>query len=151
MRTCLGDEFVTAVKPGVKTGRDLASRHPLVRVVTRLVYAQTLAAAFVGLPFSRRHTSSVLLTLAMAVAFLLVAMMVRTGGRAAWLVAFGYESVFFLFGLSRFMAARYVGGTLFALVVGGTLLHPAVVRAYSAAPTRLRGQEPAGQGAPSRS
>jgi len=142
---------VTVAKPGAEAGRDHASRHPLVRVTTRLVYAQTIAAAFVGVPFSRRHISSVLLTLAMVAGFLLVALMVRTGGRAAWLVAFCYESLFFVFGLSRFMAARYVGGTLFALVVAGTLLHPAVMRAYSAAPTRLRSQEPAGQGAPSRS
>lgn len=137
-------------EPGTEAAHDQASRHPLVRVVTRLVYAQTIAAAFVGMPFSRRHVSSVLLTLAMVAAFLLVALMVRTGSRAAWLVAVCYESAFFVYGLSRFVAARYVGGTLFALVVAGTLLHPAVVRAYSATPARLRGQEPAGQSASSR-
>jgi hypothetical protein len=34
--------------------------------------------------------------------------------------------------LFRFLAARYVGGTLFAIIVSGTLLHPAVARAYQA-------------------
>jgi hypothetical protein len=149
MRTGLGGEIVTMTKPGT-AGRGQASRNPLVRVVTRLVYAQTISAAFVGMPFNRRHVSSVLLTLAMVAAFLLVALMVRTGSRGAWLVAVCYESAFFVYGLSRFLVARYVGGTLFALVVAGTLLHPAVVRAYSAAPTRLRGREPAGQSASSR-
>lgn len=138
-------------KPGIAAGRDQASGHPLVCLVTRLVYAQTIAAAFVGVLFSRRHLSSILLTLAMVAAFLLVALMVRTGGRVAWLIAICYESAFFVYGLSRFVTARYAGGTLFALVVAGTLVHPAVVRAYSAAPARLRSQEPAGQSASSRS
>lgn len=137
-------------KPGTRSGHDQTARTPLVRMVTRLVYSQTIATAFVGVPFSRRHLSSILLTLAMVAAFLLVGLMVRTGGRAAWLVAVCYESAFFVYGLSRFVTARYVGGTLFALVVAGSLLHPAVVRAYSAAPARLRGREPAGQSAPSR-
>jgi hypothetical protein len=53
----------------------------------------------------------------------------------------GFESVFFVYGVSRFVAARYVGGTLFALVVAGTLLHPAVARAYSALPGGLSGHE----------
>jgi O-antigen ligase len=141
---------VTMTEPGTGAVRGQASRHPLVRLVTRLVYAQTIAAAFVGVPFSRRQLSSILLTLAMVAVFLLVALMVRTGGRAAWLVAVCYESAFFVYGLSRFVTARYAGGTLFALVVAGTLVHPAVVRAYSAAPTRLRSQEPAGQSASSR-
>lgn len=150
MYWALGGEIVTMTKPGLDAGRGQASRHPLVRLATRLVYAQTIAAAFVGIPFSRRHLSSILLTLAMVAAFLLIALMVRTGGRAAWLVAVCYESAFFVYGLSRFVTARYAGGTAFALVIAGTLVHPAVMRAYSAAPARLRGREPAGQSAPSR-
>jgi hypothetical protein len=53
----------------------------------------------------------------------------------------GFESVFFVYGVSRFVFARYVGGTLFALIVAGTLLHPAVARAYSAVPDGLPGHE----------
>jgi hypothetical protein len=105
-----------------------------VRLVTRLVVAQAVAAAAVGLPFSRRHLSSILITLALAASFCLLALLVRSGMRAAWLAAVGFESVFFVYGVSRFVVARYVGGTLFAAVVAGTLLHPAVARAYSAVP-----------------
>jgi ribose/xylose/arabinose/galactoside ABC-type transport system permease subunit len=120
--------------PGVRR-RSAASDHPLVRLVTRLVVAQAVAGVAVGLPFSRRHLPSVLITLALFAAVCLLALVVRSGSRGAWLVALGFESAFFLFGLSRFVFARYVGGTLFALVVAVTLVHPAVARAYS-----VRGQ-----------
>jgi len=43
--------------------------------------------------------------------------------------------------VSRFLVARYVGGTLFAAVVVGTLLHPAVARAYLAVPGAAPGHE----------
>jgi len=108
-----------------------APGHPLIRLVTRLVVAQAVAAAAVGLPFSRRHLPTVLITLALVAALCLLVLVVRSGTRTAWLVALGFETVFFIFGLSRFVVARYVGGTLFALVIAGTLLHPAVARAYS--------------------
>lgn len=39
-------------------------------------------------------------------------------------------------GLFRFAHARYVDGTLLALVTLGTLLHPAVARAFAASPRR---------------
>jgi len=39
-------------------------RRELIQLVTRLVVAQTIAAAAVGLPFSRRHLPSILITLA---------------------------------------------------------------------------------------
>lgn len=119
-------------------------RHAHVRLVTRLVSAQAVTAAVVGLPFSRRHLPSILITLALVAAFCLLAFVVRTGTRSAWLAAAGSESVVFVYGLSRFVAARYVGGTLFALVIAVTLLQPAVARAYSVVPWRLRGA-PAGE------
>ena len=112
-----------------------------VRLVTRLVTAQAMAAAAVGLVFSRRHLPSVLITLALVVSLCLLALLVRSGTRTAWLVAVTFESVFFAYGVSRFVFARYVGGTLFAVVVAGTLLHPAVARAYSAVPGALPGRE----------
>jgi hypothetical protein len=112
-----------------------------VRLVTRLVVAQAAAAATVGLAFSRRHLPSVLITLAFVVSLFLLALLVRSGTRAAWVTALGVESVFFLYGVSRFVFARYVGGTLFALVVAGTLLHPAVARAYSAVPGGAPGHQ----------
>ena len=112
-----------------------------VRLVTRLVVAQAAAAAAVGLAFSRRHLPSVLITLALVLSLCLLALLVRSGTRAAWLAAVGFEAVFFTYGVSRFVSARYVGGTLFAAVIAGTLLHPAVARAYSAVPGALPGHD----------
>ena len=112
-----------------------------VRLVTRLVVAQAAAAATVGLAFSRRHLPSVLITLALVISLFLLALLVRSGARAAWATAVGVESVFFLYGVSRFVFDRYVGGTLFAVVVTGALLHPAVARAYSAVPGGAPGHQ----------
>ena len=122
-------------------GRPDVRYAPAVRLVTRLVVAQAAAAAAVGLAFSRRHLPSVLITLALVISLCVLAFLVRSATRGAWLTAVGFESVFFVYGVSRFVAARYVGGTLFALVVAGTLLHPAVARAYSALPGGLSGHE----------
>jgi len=137
---------VSAAEPGRWSwrrprGRPDVRYAPAVRLVTRLVVAQAAAAAAVGLAFSRRHLPSVLITLALVLLLCVLAFLVRSGARGAWLTAVGFESVFFVYGVSRFVAARYVGGTLFALVVAGTLLHPAVARAYSALPGGLSGHE----------
>lgn len=111
--------------------RKQAPAHPLVRLVTRLVVAQAVAAAAVGLLFSRRQLPTVVFTLGLVAALCLLVLVARSGTRTAWLVALGSESVFFLYGLGHFVVSRYVGGTLFALVVAGTLLHSAVARAYT--------------------
>ena len=137
---------MSASKPGRWSWRRPRSRPdvrhaPVVRLVTRLVVAQAAAAAAVGLAFSRRHLPSVLITLALVISLCVLAFLVRSATRGAWLTAVGFESVFFVYGVSRFVYARYVGGTLFALVVAGTLLHPAVARAYSAVPGGLPGHE----------
>ena len=137
---------MSATEPGGWPWRRPRSRQSVrrpapVRLVTRLVVAQTAAAAAVGLAFSRRHLPSVLITLALVFSLCLLALLVRSGAKGAWLTAVGFESVFFVYGVSRFVVARYVGGTLFALVVVGTLLHPAVAWAYSALPGGLSGHE----------
>ena len=137
---------MSASEPGRWSWRRPRSRPDVrraaaVRLVTRLVMAQAAAAAAVGLAFSRRHLPSVLITLALVISLCVLAFLVRSATRGAWLTAVGFESVFFVYGVSRFVAARYVGGTLFALVVAGTLLHPAVARAYSALPGGLSGHE----------
>lgn len=108
----------------------------MVRLVWRLAVAQAVAAAAIGLPFSRRHLPSILITVSLVLAVCLVALLARTGTRAAWLATFAFETAYFLFGLTRFMSARYLGGTLFSLVIAGTLMHPSVARAYSARPAR---------------
>jgi hypothetical protein len=112
----------------------------LVRLVTRLVVAQTLACAAIGLPFSRRQMSSVLITLAMVAALSALAVLARSGTRTAWRITVTCEVAFVLYGLSRFFFARYLGGTLFAILTVGALLHPAVGRAYGAASARAGGQ-----------
>jgi len=133
---------VRATEPGERGGRRSSGRPPedrgrlLVRLVTRLVVAQAIAAAAVGLPFSRRQLSSVLITLAMVAALCGLAVLVRSGTKTAWLIAVGFEVAFIGYGLSRFFAARYLGGTLFAIIAVGTLVHPAVARAYAVAPLR---------------
>ena len=140
-----------ATKPGGQRARRLSARPPgepgelLVRLVTRLVVAQTIAAAAVGLPFSKRQLSSILITLAMVAALCVLAFLVRSGTKTAWLVAVGFEVAFVAYGLSRFFAARYLGGTLFAIITLGTLVHPAVARAYAVAPLRAPEVEPPGE------
>jgi hypothetical protein len=116
----------------------------LVRLVTRLVVAQTIAAAAIGLPFSRRQLSSVLITLAMVAALCVLVLIVRSGTKTAWLTAVGFEVAFVGYGLSRFFAARYLGGTLFAILALGTLAHPAVARAFAVMPRRAP-QAPPGE------
>ena len=114
---------------------------PQVRLVTRLVVAQTAMAAAIGLAFGRRHLPSILITLALVASFCLLALLARSGTRVAWVMIASFEIAFFIYGVSRFIYARYVGGTLFAVVVVGALLHPAVARAYSAVPGQLPGHE----------
>ena len=116
----------------------------LVRLVTRLVVAQTIAAAAIGLPFSKRQLSSVLITLAMVAALCVLVLIVRSGTKTAWLTAVGFEVAFVGYGLSRFFAARYLGGTLFAILALGTLAHPAVARAFAVMPRRAP-QAPPGE------
>ena len=137
-----------ATEPGGRGGRRSPARpaeepaRRLIRLVTRLVVAQTIAAAAVGLPFSKRQLSSVLITLAMVAALAGLAVLVRSGTKTAWLIAVGFEVAFIGYGLSRFFAARYLGGTLFAIIAAGALLHPAVARAYSVVPLRAPGEPP---------
>ena len=132
-------------EPGGLIGRwpDRAPDEPargLVRLVTRLVVAQAIAAAAIGLPFSRRQMPSILITLAMVMALCALAVLARSGTRAAWRITVTFEAAFIIYGLSRFFFARYLGGTLFAIITAGVLAHPAVARAYGAAPIRAREQ-----------
>jgi len=109
-------------------------RGALVRLVTRLIVAQAAAAAAIGLFFSKRHLPSILFTLAIVAVLCGLAVAARTGSHAAWVAALATESALVLFGVLRFMTARYVGGTLLAIITAGVLIHPAVARAYGSAP-----------------
>ena len=110
--------------------------HALVSLVSRLVVAEAGACAAIGVGYNRRHLPWLLLTVAVAVALCGLAALVRSGTHTAWLAAISVESGLVAVGLFRFAYARYMGGTLLALVTLATLLHPAVARAFAAAPRR---------------
>ena len=112
--------------------------HQLVALVRRLVVTQTGLAAAIGLLYSRRHLASILITLMLVAALWGLALVVRSGTHSAWLIAVGAETAFAIFGLFRFATSRYLGGTLFAIIIVGTLLYPAVARAFTSPPWRAR-------------
>jgi hypothetical protein len=124
-----------------------------VRLVTRLLIAQAGAAAAVSLLFSRRSTAVVVTTIMLVAALCVLAALAHTGTNPARNVIFASELGLLVFGLYRFSFYRYMGGTVFAIVVAAALLHPSVIRAY-ALPSAVgdsdvpRGEVPAGLGAP---
>ncbi len=75
--------------------------HPLVALVTRLVIAQTGLAAAIGLLYSRRHLTSIVITLMLVAALCGLVLVVRSGTPSGWLLAVGAEAAFVLFGLLR--------------------------------------------------
>ena len=127
--------------------RLLASRGPqlngLVSLVSRLVVAEAGASAAIGAGYNRRNLPWLLVTIAVAVVLCSLAALVRSGTHTAWLAAITVESALVAVGLFRFAYARYLGGTLLAIITLGTLLHPAVSRAFSAGPAGV--QASAGQ------
>ncbi len=100
--------------------------------MSRLYLAQAGASAAVSLSFGRRNVPSLLLAIAVAVALCWLAAIVRSGSHTAWLIAIAFDSGFAAAGLFRYAyAAKYLGGTLLAIITLGTLLHPAVARAFA--------------------
>jgi len=123
-------------------------RGTIIRLVTRLIVAQAAVAAAIGLFFSKRHLPSILFTLAIVAVLCGLAVVSRTGSHAAWVATLAAESALVLFGVLRFMTARYVGGTLLAIIATAVLIHPAVARAYGSAPQQARdglAEEPLGE------
>ncbi len=106
---------------------------PHVSLVSRLLLAQAVACGAIGFSYSRRNTPWLLLTIVLTLALFALAAIVRSGGHATWLTAITVESVLVAVGLFRFAYAGYLGGTLLAIMTLGTLLHPAVSRAFAAA------------------
>jgi hypothetical protein len=121
-----------------------ADRQSLVKLVTRLITAQAVASAAIGLSFGRRHIPSIIITLMVVVALLGLAAMSRSATQVAWMVAIGFETAFVMWGLIRFITSRYIGGTLFGMIALGVLLHPTVARAFSGAPAQAEGPVEAG-------
>jgi hypothetical protein len=130
----------SAVSPRRRiTGRRVQPQ-PLVRLASRLLVAQAGASAAIGLGFTRRNVPWLVLTILVAVALCGLAGLVRSGSHTTWLVAVSAESGLVAVGLFRFAYARYMGGTLLALVTLGTLLHPAVAGMFAGA---QRSRQPA--------
>jgi O-antigen ligase len=98
------------------------------------MFAQAGASAAVSLGFFRRNVPSVVLAVLIAAALCGLAVMLRSGSHAAWLAGVTAQSGYVAVGLFRFADARYLGGTLLAIITLGTLLHPAVSRAFAARP-----------------
>jgi len=109
---------------------------PLIDLASRMIVAQTVSAAAIGLLYSRRHLPSIVFTLTLVAVLWALALLVRSGTHAAWLTAVGVESVYMLFGLFRFATSRYVGGTLFAIITLAVLARPSVARAFGRQPGR---------------
>jgi hypothetical protein len=103
-----------------------------VSLVGRLLLAQAGACAAIGVGYSRRNLPWLLLTIGVALVVCGLAALVRSGGHGTWLTAITVESALVAVGLFRFAYAGYVGGTLLAIITLGTLLHPAVSRAFAA-------------------
>ncbi len=116
-----------------KAGR-AAGQHVLISLVGRLLVAQAGASAAIGISYTRRSTPSLVLTIIAAIAICGLAGVIRSGSQPAWLLAISVESTFVAVGLFRFAYARYLGGTLLAIVALGTLLHPRVARAFAPPP-----------------
>ena len=105
--------------------------HPLVSLVSRLMVAQAGVSGVLGVAFSRRNPTWLVVTALVTIAVLSLAALVRSGTPSAWLVALSAEAGLVTVGLFRFAFARYMGGTLLAIITLGTLAHPTVARAFS--------------------
>jgi hypothetical protein len=108
----------------------------LVRLVTRLVVAQAVLAGAIGLCYSRRNVPWIVLTVMLAIALCGLAAGLRSGTHAAWVLAVGFEVTFVMIGLFRFLTARFLGGTLFAIIALGVLIRPSVASAFGGLPRR---------------
>lgn len=110
--------------------------HALVGLVSRLLFAEAGACAAIGIGYNRRHLPWLLVTVGVAVALCGLAALARSGTHTAWLAAISAESALVAAGLFWFAYARYLGGTLLAIITLGTLLHPQVSRAFSTGEAR---------------
>ncbi len=120
---------------GGSSPRPVRSEPPAaVSLIARLLLAQAGACAAIGVGYSRRNLPWLLLTIGVALVVCGLAALVRSGGHGTWLTAITVESALVAVGLFRFAYAGYLGGTLLAIISLGTLLHPAVSRAFAAAP-----------------
>jgi len=109
----------------------------LVALIRRLIAAQAGLTVVLSLAFPG-GAAWLALALAISAGLAVLSGLLRSGTHAAWLTAVAAEGFCLAAGLARMVSARYLGGTLLAIVTLGALLHPAVSRAFSARPGRGR-------------
>jgi hypothetical protein len=107
-----------------------ARRNAVVSLVSRLLMAQAFVSAALALVYSRDSTEWLVFALLAAAAVGGLAAWVRSARHAAWLVTLGFEGMYVTIGLLLFGYSGYLGGTLLAIITVGTLLRPAVARAF---------------------
>ena len=108
----------------------------VVAMVTRLLMAQAALSTAISVFFRGKNVPWTAFTVLLAIALCCLAAAVRSGSHSAWVIAISFEAAFAAIGLYRFVTARFLGGTLFALIALGVLAHPAVVRAFGRVPER---------------
>jgi len=118
-------------------GSGTAASRPqdLVALIRRLIAVQAGLTVVLSLAFPG-GAAWLALALAISAGLAVLSGLVRSGTHAAWLTAVAAEAVCLAAGLARLVSARYLGGTLLAIVTLGALLHPAVSRAFRARPGR---------------
>lgn len=108
----------------------------VVALVSRLMAAQSASTAVISLAFLRRGLTWLLFALMLAALLGCLAGLARSGTHLAWVASVVAEGALTLLGLVRVMSLQYLGGTLFAIITLGVLLHPATGRAFSAPGSR---------------
>jgi hypothetical protein len=109
----------------------------LVALIRRLIAVQAGLMVVLSLAFPA-GAAWLILALAISAGLAVLSGLLRSGTHGAWLTAVAAEAACLAAGLARLVSARYLGGTLLAIVTLGALLHPAVSRAFSARPGRGR-------------
>jgi len=134
----LADSEVSVNRTRLRRGRRWLRRpgREHVRFVTRLLVAQAGIVTAVSLPFGRRSTTVIVTTVMLVAALFILAVLANTGTPAARTAVLSFELAVIVFGLYRFFFERYLGGTIFAIVLTAVLLHPAVACAFGAEPAR---------------
>jgi hypothetical protein len=117
-----------------------ARRHAVISLVSRLLTAQAVVSGALAFVYSRDDSGWLVFAVLTALAVGGLAAWVRSASHLAWLVTLGFEGVYVAIGLALFGYAGYLGGTLLAIITVGTLLRPAVARAFSRGQQRQPGQ-----------
>src|SRR5215472_3318704 len=95
--------------------------HALAQLASRMLLAQAGASAVIGVAYSRRNAPWLVFTVVAAIVVCALAGVVRSGNHGAWLAAVGIEAALVATGVIEFVYARYLGGSLLAILSLGVL------------------------------